>query len=528
MKLSELKALWRAASLVLLLGFIPSGEANIFESILMPGEVIRGHAEIELECKNCHESFEQENQRPLCLNCHDHQPIADDIKQGEGFHGKMENSQNIECRVCHSDHLGRDADIIQLIPATFNHELTDFPLKGAHQSTACGSCHETDKLYREAPAQCFNCHEEDDAHSGKLGEECADCHKATGWKETAFDHDDTDFPLKDKHQDVSCSSCHADEHYEDTATECVACHLLNDAHGGFFGNKCESCHSEKDWDKSIFNHNQDTEFKLNGKHKTASCKSCHKKPPLEKAPPDQCIDCHKSDDVHQQKNGTQCQDCHSETNWQKSSFDHKRDTDFELRGKHKELACDNCHKGSLDEELESGCINCHKADDVHLGQQGDACENCHSEQSFSDQVRFDHDLTRFPLIGQHAITSCEECHLEQTFKDTALNCVNCHQDDDTHKQGLGSRCETCHTPNEWGIWQFDHNTQTDFELTGKHKDQPCAACHIRPVAAGEEIDQAADCYSCHRSDDTHFGGFGRFCERCHNTESFSDTTKMNK
>lgn len=528
MRLFELKAALGCSLIALLLGYSSPGEANIFESIFMPDKVISGHEKIELECENCHESFEQDQQRHLCLDCHDHKEIAEDIEKGEGFHGLMENSQKIECKVCHPDHLGRKANIIQLTPATFNHTHTDFPLEGRHASVACSSCHESEKKYREAPKLCFDCHEKDDTHNGKLGEKCADCHNEKSWQDTGFDHDETDFPLKHTHQEVACSSCHADEQYEDIATECIACHKLNDAHGGDFGKECEKCHSEKKWDESIFNHDKDTEYKLRGQHKEARCNSCHVDPPFDKKPSELCIDCHKADDVHQQKNGEKCQDCHSENNWQKTSFDHERDTDFTLRGKHEDLQCESCHKGSLEQELKTSCISCHQADDVHLGQQGEACQRCHDENSFTDQIRFDHDLTRFPLIGQHAATSCEECHLEQTFKDTALDCNSCHSDDDVHKQGLGARCEQCHTPNAWGIWVFDHDTQTDFKLTGKHQEQPCKVCHIKPVKTDEEIDQAADCFSCHRSDDIHLGGFGRFCERCHTTESFDDTSNLNR
>lgn len=528
MKLSDRLFTLKSFALLVLLGFSAPGEANIFETIFMPGKVINGHEQFELECDNCHESFDQSKQRNRCLACHDHQNIAKDIEEGTGFHGLMENSKNIECKTCHSDHMGRDADIVQLTHSTFNHDLTDYPLEGKHRTAACANCHEASQNFREAPNQCIDCHKDDDKHEGELGEQCDDCHKETGWQETEFDHDDTDFPLLDKHVEVNCSSCHADEQYEDIPTECVSCHRLNDAHGGDFGNECEKCHSEKDWDESKFDHNKDTEFDLKGSHKETSCNSCHIDPPFDKSPGDSCIDCHRSDDTHQGKNGEECKECHTENRWQKSSFNHDRDTDFKLKGSHEPLECHSCHKGSLEDELPADCISCHKGDDVHKGQQGDSCNRCHDEESFAGVIRFDHDLTDFPLIGQHAVTSCEECHLEQTFKDTALACTSCHRDDDVHKETLGGRCEQCHTPNDWGIWQFDHDTQTDFELTGKHQDQPCEACHLKSVKDQDDIDQASDCFSCHRSDDIHFGGFGRFCERCHTTESFDDTSNLSQ
>ena len=74
-----------------------------FEKLLMPGEVIEGHAEYEEECSNCHGADASVTQTSLCLDCHE--DVASDIQQTRGFHGFVTNAGNRECTDCHSDHI---------------------------------------------------------------------------------------------------------------------------------------------------------------------------------------------------------------------------------------------------------------------------------------------------------------------------------------------------------------------------------------------------------------------------------------
>ena len=41
------------------------------ETLIMPGEVVESHAEIESECSNCHKAFRRSDQNDLCLDCHE-------------------------------------------------------------------------------------------------------------------------------------------------------------------------------------------------------------------------------------------------------------------------------------------------------------------------------------------------------------------------------------------------------------------------------------------------------------------------
>jgi hypothetical protein len=139
---------------------------------------------------------------------------------------------------------------------------------------------------------------------------------------------------------------------------------------------------------------------------------------------------------------------------------------------------------------------------------------------WDQDVRFDHDFSRFPLLGKHRDVVCEDCHETPAFHDAAEECVDCHAEDDVHKSRLGKDCAFCHNPNDWQAWTFDHTAQTDFALDGAHAGLDCNVCHRKAVETMAAIDLATSCGSCHRKDDVHGGEFGQQCERCHTTESF--------
>jgi len=520
MKKRSLKGIAFVCFALLIVCGSPNADENqsfSFKKLMMPGDVIDGHAEYEQECGKCHGTFNNISQTTLCLDCHE--DVAADIQQAQGFHGLPADAKNHECRDCHSDHIGRQGDIVKLDNDSFDHLKTDFELKGKHIDAPCTSCHLPDKKHREAPDQCVDCHEKDDRHRGVLGKECQDCHSSKGWQETRFDHDDTEFPLLGKHQETQCNACHPDEKYTATPTRCVACHTLNDVHNGKNGEQCSDCHQEKSWGEISFDHDKDTDFKLTGRHDKLACSSCHQDSDLKKELATECIVCHQNDDEHQGRNGKECNSCHVTSSWSKMTFDHDSDTDFTLQGSHNKLSCESCHRDSIkDEELGTGCNDCHQVDDVHDGQEGSQCNNCHGQTGWREQVRFNHDLTTFPLVGMHAVTACESCHTSKVFRDTDNNCIACHQDDDSHNRALSPNCGSCHNPNDWQLWLFNHDKQTDFKLDGSHKELSCNGCHIKP--AKTKVKQSSACVACHLNDDVHNRGFGRACERCHVTESF--------
>lgn len=384
---------------------------------------------------------------------------------------------------------------------------------------ACKDCHLRGKKYSEAPSECVSCHKLDEPHQGHLGVDCQSCHNVRDWKQIDFDHSTTQFALLGEHREVKCKTCHIDETYKGLPSKCVDCHKQDDAHAGAYGQGCEDCHSSNSWLKTVFNHGQKTGFSLSGKHTAIECNACHTttlfKPKLKQA----CVSCHIKDDDHKGRNGQDCADCHKTSNWQTSTFDHDTKTKFPLRGDHQSVDCQACHLKPVTKKLPGvTCVDCHRDDDPHEGGQGKECDACHNNLSWIENTRFDHDLSRFPLLGEHKQAECSACHLSQRYKDAATECVACHEDDDIHIGALGVDCGLCHNPNDWALWIFDHNAQTEFHLTGAHEGLACGSCHR--LQNQQDVSQSSNCISCHRMDDKHRGEYGGNCERCHTTENF--------
>ena len=512
-----IRIIWIAlcGCLFALLSIAPA-HADSVESALMPGKVIEGHANLEDTCKNCHLRFDKAGQTTLCLDCH--KDISKDVRLGHGYHGRLEKGK--ECRECHTDHKGRNANIAPLDEKKFDHSLTDFTLKGGHNSpkVGCRDCHKPKTKFRDAKSDCVACHKKDDKHKGGLGNLCENCHVERNWKEVRFDHNKTKFALNGKHRDVECKACHKDPSFKNTPTTCIACHKKDDKHKTRFGDKCASCHTDKSWKTLIFDHNRDTQYPLNGKHIQTKCTACHTGFLYTEKLPTACISCHKKDDTHKTRFGDKCQSCHIEKDWKIIKFDHNRDTRYTLRGKHVQTKCTSCHTGVLyRDKTQTACYACHSKDDKHKGQEGKKCESCHNESSWKKAL-FDHGQSRFPLLGKHAKVECKKCHLSATFRDAESTCNACHAKDDKHKRTLGPDCGLCHNASNWKAWDFDHNKRSTFKLDGGHVGLACEACHKRPVSG--KVRLAGSCSSCHDGDDVHNGSFGRLCERCHVTSSF--------
>jgi hypothetical protein len=266
-----------------------------------------------------------------------------------------------------------------------------------------------------------------------------------------------------------------------------------------------------------------------------------------------CVSCHKAiaKDIEEKKgwhghlDDTTCRECHKEHKGRKTKlavidkehFDHDH-TGFQLKGAHKELhsKCVSCHISTKKfREASRQCISCHRKDDMdkgHKGKLGDQCEKCHGESKWKD-VTFDHEKTKFHLVGgKHADVECTKCHTDNRFKDTPLDCNSCHKKDDQakgHKGRYGSKCETCHTDKGWKELHFDHNTDTHFDLRGKHRSTKCDSCHLPEKGLLYQQKLSGKCIACHRDDDQtkgHKGSLGEKCDTCHNETSWKGSTKF--
>ncbi len=405
----------------------------------------------------------------------------------------------------------------------------------------CGKCHESFSRGAQT-GLCIECHKEiaaDRANHTRLhgrdtaavSQECRQCHTDHKGRETninpfdqeTFKHDVTNYRLVDAHRSVPCAGCHvAKVKYRDTPSSCFECHKKIDPHRGRLGERCENCHTAVKWtDTREFDHGK-TKFPLVGAHKVVACTTCHTGQQY-KDLPSTCGSCHKLQDVHGGRYGDKCETCHDQVKWKPAHFNHDK-TKYPLRNAHAKVKCDSCHTGDLyRDKLGTTCVSCHRKQDPHQGKLGERCERCHNDTAWRKNLSFDHELTRFPLIGLHKTVACEECHRTQTYKNTPTNCESCHKD--IHQGRLGGGCATCHNPNGWRLWRFDHARQTRFPLLGAHQRLTCEGCH--KVKSPPNLKLPMDCYSCHRGSDVHNGTFGQSCERCHVADSWKKVNIRN-
>lgn len=458
----------------------------------------------KVECKACHKPKVKYRETPsTCYACH---------KKDDKHKGKVGES----CTDCHNDNSWKEI--------RFDHNKTKYPLRGKHADVACKDCHAEDR-YKNTTMDCYSCHKKDDKHKGQEGTNCGECHNERTWKKTPFDHNKSRFPLVGKHEITECKKCHTTPAFKDAPMDCYSCHKKDDTHKGNYGEKCETCHAERDWKTIVFDHELHTKYSLFGGHLRTKCESCHKGQLYKDKTPVDCYACHKKDDTHKGRFGEKCVSCHTERDWKAMLFRHDRDTTYPLKGYHRKTRCESCHKGSLfKEKTPTDCYSCHKKDDIHRSNFGEKCEKCHGEETWKT-ILFNHERdTKYPLLGTHRATRCESCHTGTLYKEkTPTDCYACHKNDDSHRRRLGPQCEECHNTRDWKIWDFDHDTRTKFKLDGGHKGVRCEHCHTQPMT--RKVVTSNTCVACHKKDDKHEGSFGPQCERCHET-SLWKTTKQ--
>ena len=163
---------------------------------------------------------------------------------------------------------------------------------------------------------------------------------------------------------------------------------------------------------------------------------------------------------------------------------------------HEKVQCVQCHVKPVFTNVGKNCADCHKSSDVHRGQMGSDCAQCHTVQGWSiatKQVK-EHQ-NRFPLLGAHAAVQCDDCHKQAAvgiFYGLSTDCQSCHLKDwqnttnPPHAQDPAdfppSGCQTCHkTFDSWLGASFNGNHAAppiNFPLTLGHANVPCQQCHI--------------------------------------------------
>jgi len=215
--------------------------------------------------------------------------------------------------------------------------------------------------------------------------------------------------------------------------------------------------------------------------------------------------------------------------WSVASHDR---TNFPLVGKHRTLACADCHIKGVLEGTPMACEACHwerQQDDRYRLRLGMACGDCHTPLTWKkvDPNKWNHEtVTGFKLEGAHKFLDCEDCHGAQGFKVVPQDCYSCHiknyqgTTDPNHAQaGFPTDCLQCHNTRSWSGAVFNHTT---FVLQGKHRTAACADCHKNGVYAGTPT----ACASCHLTDYNNTtdpnhqqAGYSLDCTTCHGTSA---------
>ncbi|MBK7143002.1 MAG: hypothetical protein IPH75_13070 [bacterium] len=465
--------------------------------------LIGGHQGVA--CISCHPSGYTGTSSD-CYTCHsaDFASTSDPDHETGGF--------THDCTLCHT--------INAWVPAEYDHNATAFPLTGAHQQTACVSCHATQ--YAGTPTNCYACHQTDydqttepDHQFAQFDQNCTTCHTTSSWDPSSFDHANTGFALTGQHTTLICSSCHSTG-FTGTPAGCYDCHQSdfesvtdpNHVTQGFSQN-CTVCHTTNGWTPSSFNH-ANTAFPLTGKHVDASCTSCHTSGYA--GTPTDCYSCHQSnfestgDPNHVQANFSHtCTDCHTTSGWSPANFSHSA-TAFPLTGAHVSATCVSCHASGYI-NTPADCFSCHQTDfesvtdPSHVTNNFDHnCTSCHSTTAWQPAT-FDHNTTTFPLTGQHITAACIACHAK-SYSGTSSACLACHQSDydgtsdPVHAAaGFPTTCQTCHTTSGWSPANWDHDAQYFPITTGTHSqvwNDDCTTCHVSPSSYA-----VFECILCH-------------------------------
>ncbi|HSD62275.1 MAG TPA: hypothetical protein VLB50_00695 [Ignavibacteriaceae bacterium] len=458
--------------------------------------------------QNCSDCHTQSNDFTVftCITCHE---INQTNEQHPGVQGYIYESN--ACYACHPTGSGGGA---------FNHDLSGFPLTGAHLTVDCVQCH-PNGYNTPPPTVCSGCHQADyngttnpNHQSLGISTDCETCHTTNpGWQPAQFPQHNQYFELIGQHALITnCNDCH-NGNYNLTSTACLQCHQ-NDYNSAANPNHvaagipttCEDCHTANGWTPSTFNHST-TGFVLDGAHAPLQCSACHQGVITGLNP--ECVSCHQNDYNNAANPNhvaagipTTCGDCHTTNGWTPSTFNHST-TGFVLDGAHASLQCSACHQGVIT-GLNPECVSCHQNDYNNAANPNHVaagipvtCQDCHTTTAFIPST-FNHATTGFQLLGVHAQIQCSECH-QGVITGLSPECYPCHQNDYNNAPNhvtlnYPTNCEMCHGFDGWIPSTFDHNT-TNFPLTGAHLQVPCSSCHQNGF-----VGTPTACFACHETD----------------------------
>jgi predicted CXXCH cytochrome family protein len=480
-----------------------------------------------IDCRQCHKTLVFSEARTNCINCHN------DIHQ---------TTTSPDCSRCHNQVSWLVNNINEI------HQMSRFPLLGAHRTADCSQCHVSENPLRfdVKGVNCVDCHRANymattnpnHVLSG-MSQDCSTCHPVNSfqWAGAGFNH--SVFPLVQGHSTVKCTDCHKSGIFANIPADCNSCHQQDylaaknpDHSASKFSTNCRDCHTlAPGWKPSTFNH---ATFPLTLGHSAVACVNCHIGGNYTATPTD-CYTCHKTDfQTATNPNhvtsafSTACLTCHT-TNpgWKPTSFNH---TVFPLTLGHSTPACIDCHKDGNYTTTPTACYSCHQTDfqattnPNHVASGfSTACQICHTTTPGWKPASINHSI--FPLTLGHSTPVCTDCHKSGNYTTTPTDCYACHQPDYAAStnpnhvaSGFPTVCLTCHTTNPgWKPASFNHTT---FPLTQGHSTPVCIDCHKN----GNYTTISTDCYSCHLTDYNNSTNpnhktlaFSTTCTQCHTT-----------
>ncbi len=288
-------------------------------------------------------------------------------------------------------------------------------------------------------------------------------------------------------------------------SNCTQCHVLGNK---VSGEKCLVCHTEIQ-NRMVFQKGYHGSTEVRGKD---------------------CFTCHR------EHNGKNFQLIRLDT----ARFDHKL-TGWALSVPHDNKGCRDCHAAKFitDPKLKSkkftylgvstDCLNCHA--DYHQKTLPADCEGCHTSESFKPATKFNHNNSKFKLIGKHKNIDCLKCHKVEVIEGKKFqefrgiqfaNCTNCHKD--PHKNQFGQNCRQCHSEESFqvvkGASGFDHN-KTNFKLEEKHQAVTCKACHKNKLTDPLKFEKCTDCHTDYHKNQFAKSGITPDCSQCHTVKGFN-------
>ncbi len=280
----------------------------------------KSHVDFEGRCEFCHAPW-QGVVASLCEDCHAN--VANERTTSTGIHGVLKDSN--DCKLCHVEHRGRNADQSALAMVAFPHEQTGYSLVQHQKWTngqrlACRDCHDPRAPnYQFDASWCEACHRKVDMvfvdqHIARYSADCLACHRDL----QPFDHHT--FPLVSGHAKVACDRCHASGDFTQVKADCVTCHQDPQLHAGLFGTDCAACHTIEGWSPAkLAKHSFPLDHGGEGEiacvtchaqtYKTYTCYNCHAHDPTKDREThvkagilvfDDCMKCHADGKTHKQ------------------------------------------------------------------------------------------------------------------------------------------------------------------------------------------------------------------------------------